>query len=227
MILITGANNGLGLELVKIFLKNNFSVIAVSKSNYNLKKISKNRNLKIITSDLNKKSTLRKIHNYIIKNNIHINLLINNVTYSCIEKSPYFKFNQIHKIINTNLISIMQLTDMILNIKSNNLKSEVHVVNILSSVAFKGNINAIYTVSKWGLRGYTECLKKIYKNDNIFVTNITPCSMNTAYWDNKPSSIDKTKFVNPTLVAIDIYNHLVSKSKHEDLILKKERYSNV
>ena len=227
MIIITGANNGLGFELVKIFLKNNFDVIAISKSNYNLKKIAKNPKLKVITRDLNKKRTLYKIHNYIISNNIHIHLLINNVAYSCIEKNPYFKFNQIHKIINTNLISIMQLTNMILNTRVNKLNEETQIVNILSSVAFKGNMNAIYAVSKWGLRGYTECLKEIYKNDNIFVTNITPCSMNTSYWNNKPSDIDKSKFASPILVAEDIYNHLISKNKHEDLVLKKERYSNV
>lgn len=47
MILITGTNNGLGLELTKIFLQNGFDVMAISKSKNNLKKISNSR-LKII-----------------------------------------------------------------------------------------------------------------------------------------------------------------------------------
>ena len=79
MIVITGANNGLGLELVKIFLKYNFYVLAISKSNNNLNKIN-NNNLKIITGNLNKKSTLKKINKYVTKNNIHIDLLINKIT---------------------------------------------------------------------------------------------------------------------------------------------------
>ena len=41
------------------------------------------------------------------------------------------------------------------------------------------------------------------------------------------SDIDKSKFASPILVAEDIYNHLISKNKYEDLVLKKERYSNV
>lgn len=36
MVVITGANNGLGLELTKLFLKNNYKVLGISK-NSNLK----------------------------------------------------------------------------------------------------------------------------------------------------------------------------------------------
>ena len=36
MIIIRGANNGLGLELTKIFLHNNFDVNAISKGKNNL-----------------------------------------------------------------------------------------------------------------------------------------------------------------------------------------------
>jgi len=226
MIVITGANNGLGLELVKIFLKYNFYVLAISKSNNNLNKIN-NNNLKIITGNLNKKSTLKKINKYVTKNNIHIDLLINNVGFSCIEKNPYFAFNQINKIINTNLISVMKLTNMILTIRKTNDSKKIHIVNVLSKTAFKGNQNAIYSVSKWGLRGYSECLKEIYPNNNVMISNIVPCSMNTSYWTNKPKNIDKSKFANPTLVANDIFIHLTSEKKYEDLILKKERYSNI
>jgi short-subunit dehydrogenase involved in D-alanine esterification of teichoic acids len=43
-ILITGSNSGLGLELVKIFLKKDYKVVAIyNKKSNNLKKI-KNRN---------------------------------------------------------------------------------------------------------------------------------------------------------------------------------------
>lgn len=44
-ILITGSNSGLGIELVKIFLKKDYRVVAIfNKKSNNLKKI-KNKNL--------------------------------------------------------------------------------------------------------------------------------------------------------------------------------------
>lgn len=223
MIIITGANNGLGLELTKIFLHNNFDVIAISKGKNNLSKIS-NNHLKIILGDLTKKSTIKKIGNIINKHKYNIDLLINNVAYSCIEDEPYILYNQINQIINTNLISVMNLTNYIINIQGKDNK--LHIVNILSSVVFKGNKNSIYTVSKWGLRGYTECINYTYKKENIIASNIVPCSMKTSYWNNKPRNINISSFADPKDVAKDIYIHLNSKNRYNDLILKKEQYYN-
>lgn len=223
MILITGANNGLGLELTKIFLQNGFDVMAISKSKNNLSKIS-NSHLKIILGDLTKNFTIKKIGNVINKYNYNIDLLINNVAYSCIENEPYILHNQLNRIINTNLISVMKLTNYIINIHKGNNK--LHIVNILSSVSYKGNRNSIYTVSKWGLRGYTECINDTYKKENIIASNIVPCSMKTSYWDNKPQNINISSFADPMDVAKDIYLHLNSKNRYNDLFLKKEQYYN-
>ena len=222
MVIISGANSGLGLELTKIFCTNNYKVLATDISNNNLKKI-KNNNLIIIKGDITKSKTIIKIKHTIKFSNDNDILLFNNAAFSSLEKKPYIKYSDIDKIISTNLISPVLLTDYLLY---NNDKN-ISIVNILSKVAFEGNKNSLYSISKWGLRGYSESLKEIYKgNDKINIINVIPCSMKTSYWDNKPVNKEKLILINPNIIADRIYEHIIKNNSIDDLFIKKEEYLN-
>ena len=73
--LITGANRGIGLAITKTLLKNNYKVIAVSKSVNNLHKIN-NNNLIVYKCNLTNNDELELLLEYITTQKI--NILINN-----------------------------------------------------------------------------------------------------------------------------------------------------
>lgn len=221
MVIISGANNGLGLELTKIFCSKKYKVIAFDIKTNNLKKLEYN-NLTIIKGNINKRRVIKKIINVCKCVNKEKIILFNNAAFSCLEKNPYIKYKYYQKILNTNLISPILLSDYLLYNYNN-----VMIVNILSKVAYSGNRNAIYSVSKWGLRGYSESLKEIYKNNKkVKIINVVPCSMKTSYWDNKPIGKDKLTLIDPNIIANKIYDHTIINNDSSDLFIKKEEYLN-
>ena len=220
MVIITGGNSGLGHELTKLFCLNNHKVLAIDIKDSNLKKI-KNDNLIIIKGNINKLKTILKIKYRIESIHDESIILFNNAAFSCLEKSPYINYKKLDKILLTNLVSPIILTDYLLYNDDRNFS----IINILSKVAFSGNKNTLYTVSKWGLRGYSESLKEIYKdNDKIRIINVVPCSMQTSYWDNKPINKGQLKLIEPSIIANIIYNHVIKKNSIDDLFIKKEEY---
>lgn len=222
MVIISGANDGLGLELAKIFCSNGYKVIGIDIKTNNLKKIN-NPSFIVVKGNITKARTIIRIKN--ISNSIKDNniLLFNNAAFSCLERTPYIKYNQINKILTTNLISPILLTNYLLY----NNNQNISIINILSKVAFSGNKNILYSVSKWGLRGFSESLKEVYKdNDNIKIINVIPCSMKTSYWNNKPINKEKLKLIDPCIIAKKIYKHIIINNNHTDLFIKKEEYLN-
>nr|MCR5786984.1 SDR family oxidoreductase [Acholeplasmatales bacterium] len=178
MVIITGANNGLGLEIVKILVEKNIDVLAISKHSNNIKKI---KNIMYIKGDLSHTTTIKKVIDVINKKKYKIDLLINNVGYSTLENEKDI-LKEINAIFSVNLFSIVNLTERLIK----NSQVTFNIINVLSHTAYKGNQNIYYCTSKWALRGYTECLKIKYGKLGYKISNFIPCSMKTSYWLNKP-----------------------------------------
>ncbi len=80
-VLITGANNGLGLSLVKIYLKYDFTVFACYKeSKENLEKLKKDneQNLYLFPMDISSSDMIKKAVSLINSRTEYIDILINN-----------------------------------------------------------------------------------------------------------------------------------------------------
>ena len=76
-IVITGSSRGIGLELAKIFNKNNFNVIALSR-NYSVLNDLKLKNVKSFYLDISSSKSIVKAVALIYKEFKKIDILINN-----------------------------------------------------------------------------------------------------------------------------------------------------
>ena len=77
ILFITGGSRGIGLQIVKDFLENDYQVISVSRT---IPKIHKNKkNFFSIQADLSSHESLDVIRDYLNKKKIKIDTLINNV----------------------------------------------------------------------------------------------------------------------------------------------------
>ena len=78
---VTGASRGIGFELVKNFLKNKWSVVAVSRSELRITEIENegiaSSNLISVQGDLSEESTLGKIYDEVSKFG-ELNVVVNN-----------------------------------------------------------------------------------------------------------------------------------------------------
>jgi len=181
-VLLTGANKGLGLNLCKALLNDGHKVFAISKNTNNLSKLKKS-NLRYYKVDLRNfhqiDSTLKSISDEINK----IDILINNAAIYL--KSSFFnaKFDEINKIIDTNIKGTIFITKLTLQ---KLLPGPGRIIMINSVAGINGIKNeSIYCASKFALKGFSDSLQIELKKRKIFISNLFPGGIKTSLWNKK------------------------------------------
>ncbi len=178
-IVITGANKGVGLALVKHFIKD-FEVIALSRSYDNLLNI-KSDNLTFHCVDISNLSRMKDVFESIL----NIDCLINCA--AIFESEPFLtqSFDKIEEIIDVNLKGTLFTTKLALDkIKKG------RIINISSVSGLHGIENqSVYSSTKHSLKGLQESLNLELIKKGIQVTNINPGGINTPLW-NKDNPYD-------------------------------------
>ena len=157
-VLITGASSGLGWHLSLEFAKNGYDLLITGRNNARLTELATlvkqfNVNCLTIEADLGEKAELDKL----IKRATDeaVDILINNAGVLCVGL-PFFKIgaDYIEEILKVNLLAPILLTSAL-------KKSLRHLVNINSMCGLELKTHrALYCTSKWGLRTFSDSLKK-------------------------------------------------------------------
>jgi len=169
--LITGTTKGIGNSSCKHFINKNHRVISVSRSEIDFS----HENLFHYKIDITH-SMSKTIIDKIISNEKINNCIIN----AGVSNSAMFHkmtFEEWHNTLNTNLISIYNILNPVINNMRLNNKGNVLLV---SSVLGKtGNIGASnYASSKSGIYGLTKSLALENASKNILVNSISPGYIN-------------------------------------------------
>jgi len=217
-VLITGSANGLGKALARVFSKNGFEIILSDIDKKNLeevkKEITKNKVKCIsIAGDLTKIKTLDEIER--ISRDKKLGVLINNAGLHCPHLSlEKISDKDIEEIIKVNLISPIQLTKRIYKVFIEQ-KSGI-IININSLSGMKNHkLRTIYSASKWGMRGFSECLKIEAKENNVGIIDIYPGRIKT-----RP---EFKSGMNPEKVAQKIF-YVLKDTKNDKITIDGEEY---
>ncbi|MBM7559148.1 SDR family NAD(P)-dependent oxidoreductase [Marinitoga litoralis] len=194
--LITGASGGIGLELAKIFAKNNHNLVLVARSYDKLQRIKDNlekkHNIKviIIKKDLSDPNSPKELYNEVKQKNIFINILVNNAGYATFGRFYDLDIEKEINMIQLNVITLVYLTKLFLDdmIKFN----EGKILNVASTAAFQpGPLMANYYASKAYVLSFSEALNEELKDKNISVTALCPGSTSTDFV--KRANMEKSK----------------------------------
>jgi NAD(P)-dependent dehydrogenase (short-subunit alcohol dehydrogenase family) len=178
-ILITGCNSGLGLELVKIFLKKDYKVVAIyNKKSNNLIKI-KNNNLFYFKCNLENIQNINLIRNFYLKNqSLYPQIIVNNAGFfgGSKQSTKDLNYNNFVKAFKINCIAVVKIISLLtINLKKNQLRTILNVSSIISSIEnnyTNGNF-IIYKASKAALnsitRTFSSVLKEKYKINTFLV----------------------------------------------------------
>jgi NAD(P)-dependent dehydrogenase (short-subunit alcohol dehydrogenase family) len=162
-IIITGTSRGIGFELVQLFAKSGYHVLALSRNEKPVKALGL-ENVSCFSFDLNTQESYKNVEYYIKENWDQVDILINNA--GALLNKPFSEttiedFEHVYK---TNVYGVAELTRIVLPF----MKKDSHVVTISSMGGVQGSMKfpglAAYSSSKAAVITLTELLAEEYKD---------------------------------------------------------------
>jgi NAD(P)-dependent dehydrogenase (short-subunit alcohol dehydrogenase family) len=199
-VLITGAGKGIGYECVKIFSKdNNSTVLALTRSKNDIKKLSKYNNVVHFIGDVSSKNDVDKFFYYAKNNRIKIDRLINKAGIRQRKDFLKIKSSEINEILSVNFLSIFYLMQVFSKnlIKKKNPGAIVNIGSIVGSLGFSQLSG--YASSKMALIGLTKSFAVEMSKYNIRANIVNPGFTKTSFYKKFKSN---KKLYNWTLQRI-------------------------
>jgi 3-oxoacyl-[acyl-carrier protein] reductase len=192
---ITGSNKGIGLETLKVFLKNDVKKIfactrKISKDFREeidqLQKKSKSEII-IVNLDLTDEKSVKEATNEILANSANIDVLVNNAGAISTSLFQMTKIEEVKNIFDVNFFSQYLFSQQILKGMIKNKKGSI--IFISSTSALDGNIGrSAYSSSKNAINSLAITLSKELGPRNIRVNVVAPGLTNTDMMKNNTSS---------------------------------------
>lgn len=177
--LITGASQGMGLEMARECASLGRNVLLISLPKENLKglslNISKEFNVQsdFYEIDLTENKSAEEIFNWVKKKNYSIDFLINNAGFGGIGAFEEYTLEYVEKMIDLNIKATTKMTHYFIpELKKN---SPAFIMNNASMIAnFPCPYKSIYAASKVYVKYFTEALRVELENFGISVSLLQP-----------------------------------------------------
>ncbi|GEN74543.1 SDR family NAD(P)-dependent oxidoreductase [Chryseobacterium hagamense] len=217
--LITGATSGIGYELAKLFAKDGYDLVMVSRNHDELQAKAnefKSYGINVITmaKNLFTQDDAFSLYSELKLNGISPEILVNDAGQGVYGK---FQNTDIHRevdIINLNIVSVIILTKLFL--KDRLAKGSGRILN-LASIASKapGPWHSVYHGTKAFVLSWSEAIREELKDSGITVTALLPGPTDTDFFNKagmNESKIleDKDNLMSPEQVAVDGYKALMN-----------------
>ena len=201
-VLLTGANGGIGKEILISLLENNYEVISLDINNSNIKDM----NTTFIKCDVSKKEDINNAFNLIKEKTNSLYAVIN--TIGIFKMESIIEGNEEHfkKMFDVNFFGVYLLNKIMFPL----LNKGSRIINLTSEVARYSiqPFEAYYNLSKMTLDKYTDVLRRECNYLGIKVIKVQSGSMNT--------TLLKT--------ASNEFDEMVNNSSHFEKPLRKLKY---
>ena len=181
VILVTGANRGIGLNIIQRLNNDGYTVIGTSRTDDGANIISQEINSnggKGLKMDVTNQESINSAIKNIYDEYGALYGLVNNAGITNDNLLMRMTDEQWSSVIETNLTSIYRVTKSI--VKDMMKAREGRIVNIGSIVGMMGNAGqSNYSASKSGLLGFTKSLARELSSRNINVNSISPGFIDT------------------------------------------------
>lgn len=217
-IAISGASGGIGSAIAKALSKQGAIVLVSGRSQSKLAELISNLTgdgHQAVVADLltkvGRKEFIQKCSEFSAE------ILINTLGVNQLENFFETSDESIDRMVATNLVAPIQLCrDMLTRFKTSSGGIIVNVGSIMGSIGFAGSV--VYCATKFGLRGFSESLRRELADTDIRVIYFAPRATDTAINDAAMSDLNLAlgnTVDSPDRVAKQLVN-----------VLKRERYGN-
>ncbi len=190
-IFITGSSEGIGLQIGKKFLSENFQVIINSRKKLN----KKLKNFDHIKGDMTNLKDVKKISKVIKKKVKKLDVLVCNVGYGKYKYNEFPSLQEIQDSLNKNFYSCFLILNELKNflIKS---KSKVICISSICGSEIIKNAPISYSISKSLLNVYLKHLSKSFSKNGVNLNIISPGNIlfDGSTWDKKMKKNKKKNY---------------------------------
>ena len=186
--LITGGTSGIGLELAKLFAKDNYNLIIVARNTIELANVAgelkTGNDIDVITieKDLFRKEAPKEIYDEIKAKNIQVDVLVNDAGQGQFGLFAETDINREMDIIQLNIGATIALVKLYL--PEMLARKDGKILN-LSSTASKipGPYQSVYHGTKAFVQSFTEAIRSENKDSGVTITALLPGATDTDFFN--------------------------------------------
>jgi uncharacterized protein len=177
--LITGASNGIGLELAKIHATKGGNLVLVARNKAKLDELKQELesqykiSVYTIGKDLSAADAALEVYNETTQQNIKIDYLINNAGVGTFGMFANADWDKEVQMINLNITTLTQFTHLYL--KDMVARKSGKIMNVASTAAFQsGPTMAVYYATKAYVLSFSEAVNNEVKDSGVTITAFCP-----------------------------------------------------
>ncbi len=203
VILVTGASEGIGLEIVKKLVESGAKVIGASR---NVESGNFDFSFEKVNCDVSKVSDIKNLVEQIEEKYGQLDVVVNNAgIWQKLSELEQVADDEIDKLIDTNLKGVLYLTKYTMPLLKK--QPEGLVVNIVSKSGVAAQAGqSVYSATKYGVRGFTDVLREDLKDTSVHVMAVYQAGTNTQMFKKAGDDFPIEKFTE----ASDLANQIVS-----------------
>jgi uncharacterized protein len=212
--LITGASNGIGLELAKIHASKGDNLVLVARNKSRLDELKKELETKykvsiyIIDKDLSVTNAAQQVFDETKNQNIQVDYLINNAGFGDFGMFYETDWNKELQMINLNITCLTQFTKLYIKEMVNRKSGKI--MNVASTAAFQsGPTMAVYYATKAFVLSFSEAIDNEVSDKGVTVTALCPGATESGFQD--AANMQESKLVKgkklPTSNEVAMYGY--------------------
>ncbi len=202
VVVITGASSGFGEDAARLFAAEGAHVVLSARRVERLQEQATRlkaagANVLVAPVDVNQRTSIDQMIKTVLDKYGRIDILFNNAGFGRLDWFDQLDYeNDIQAQINVNLLGLMQITQAVLPHML--AQRSGHIIN-MSSVAgwIAAPMYSVYAASKYGVRGFTNGLRREVGLHGIHVSGIYPGPAHTEFGQHTGSTILNSEFNAP------------------------------
>jgi uncharacterized protein len=219
--LITGASEGIGYELVKLFAKDGYDCVLAARNKQKMDQLAAEVkkdfgvNTRVIAKDLSLPESAQEIFDEVTEAGISIDVLANNAGLGLCGEFAKSDMNTNMHLLQVNLFSLTKLTWLFLPGMLKRKSGKIMNVGSIASYAPSPNF-ALYNASKAYVLFFSEALREELKGTGVSVTCLCPGATDTQ-WQARAGAkglrLNKVHIVDAKSVAETGYKGLMKDKR--------------
>ena len=177
-IVLTGCNSGIGLEVLKIFVKGSNKILAVDKDINNLEKFDPDK-VTVMQIDVSSEEAVDKIFSKAEEIFPLIDIFYANAGYPYYEEMNYTDWKRVQAMFETNVFSPIYSYQKYVKHLDGRKGVMAITVSAIGEMAMPGF--TIYSASKFAMHGFQQGVR-LEKPDNVQLTCLYPVATNTNFF---------------------------------------------